>query len=501
MRDGLSMHDCSEMVVACFTFAIILASKSQLEDNVLNSLTEAVSDALTVETVDAGLVCISALMQQKSDQSLSRRVVGRLARVDSVEKRLQVLEQDYHVEGFILAMIQSALLNQRSKGRKERLNLVERLLFADLLEPVQTKPTIALLLKSYNGEGGDPSSTSAGDPGLILLRRLHDSDKFSAQVATGLKEAGLTSTFVGASLLNTIENAETVSSDVDEVSVDSVSQDDLQTRLSLALELVPQRTVDEHSFLSQKSSHLFNPLLEAFTLASQGNKGMRLFLDLALWRTSTKLDEPLFVSFFIRVASGPYSLQMRYAALTSIRDWLLKVGDFDSQAILPYILPQLADPAQRIRKVAAEIVLAQDHALPSASLDGEIAKKWDVFGLHGIRKNDGPPIVLHSKDFSKILQRAVIPALEECVLDSTQIKRATESALKPSSSSKRINDSEVAIELKSTLEKVISIDHSTTHQHTALFCQARSSRSPRKYQECRSNAEAERTDAAAHRLG
>jgi U3 small nucleolar RNA-associated protein 10 len=78
LKDGLSMHNSSEMVIACFTLAIILASKSQVADKVLDSLMEAVAGALKPTTMDAGLVCLSILTPQKSDQlATSKHDYGR----------------------------------------------------------------------------------------------------------------------------------------------------------------------------------------------------------------------------------------------------------------------------------------------------------------------------------------------------------------------------------------------------------------------------------------
>jgi U3 small nucleolar RNA-associated protein 10 len=454
LKDGLSMQNSPEMIIACFTFAIILARKSQLGDKVLDGLMDAVSSALTSQTMDAGIICLSLLAQQKSDQSLKKRVRTRLESADATELRLQRLKPHYHIEPLVLALIQSALSDKRAKSRLGSLNFVERLLFADTVAPTRITATIILLLKSLgSGDGGLASALTEDNVASSLIKRVKDSDLFSAPFAVALRESGFSMSSIANGSPSTIDKAEIPLAGCNDMDVDSEARHDAEHALSRVLEEVSPHVADEQSFLSSSSSTLFNTLVKAFVLASQKSGGIALFLDLPLWRISMDMNITLFASFFLRVVCGPYSPHLRHAALTRIHTWLLKLSNVDTQAILPYVLPQLADPAQEIRSAAAEVLLAQDQATSSAITGGEAAKILNLHEPLGAQKNDQSPTILSSKDLSKIIQRAIVPVLEECVLDRAQISRAIQKALKTSSKNQHTRETEPSLELKKYLRR------------------------------------------------
>lgn len=451
--DGLSMRDSSDMVVACLTFAIILASKTQLTDKLLDGLMEAVNGALNSETMDAGLICLSILTQKKSHQSLTGRIVAKLARVNDLEKRLQALNKTYDVETFSLAVVRTVLLNSQAQDQHERIGFVERLLFAELMSPPKFIIAIGSLLTLLTTAGEDASPISVKDSAAEMLRRLTDNDKFSPLIASAMKEAGVDTNAIEVSLQAVIDEREKIPAEVYEMDLDDEPPGEAQSPLFRALQRVPQRTVDEHSFLSPSPSHLFEPLLKAFILAAQSTEGIHSFSKIPLWTSSTDLGQPLFASFFIRVFCGPYPVQVRHAALSVVGEWLSKLSDFDSQAILPYLLPQLADPTKRIREAASEVLLAIAYAFPSAIVDGETFKQWGVEDLYGSGKDEIILTFLSTKDVSKIFQRALLPTLEECILDSTQIKRVVETALGPNLTNTRAHSESPSMKLKKYLRQ------------------------------------------------
>ncbi len=433
LKDGSSMHEIPEMMVACFTFAILLASKSQLADNVSDSLMEAVAGSLKNETMDAGLICLSIITQHKSDQSLSRRVITKLSKISDLEKRLQAFNKAYDTEGFTFTIVQSALSDIGAKGQKERLDLVERLLLAELMDSERMIRSIASLMVLLKSASQNVDSTCFRDTLADLLRRLSDADRLSSLVPHAMQQSGIDPAALENNLEIVVEDPHRVSPEDDEMEVDFDTPIKAPSPLVRAFKHVPQRTVEEHSFLSHVPSHLFRPLLEAFTLAVQSKEGLETFRELPLWESCRDTEEPLFASFFVRVFSGPYSLQVRNAALGAIKDFLSQLSDFDPQAILPYVLVQLADPAQSIRRAASEVLLAMEHALPSALVDGETFKQWGAKDLYGSGKTERSVSFQPTKDVSKILQRAILPFLEECILDPTVIKSVLKGALKPSS--------------------------------------------------------------------
>lgn len=452
LRDGLSMHESPDIIVACFTLAIILASKSQLADVVLDGLMEAVTGAIRTEIIDAGLICLSILTQQKSDQSVPKKVFSKLFNIDNLERQMRELNTSYDMGTFALALIRSAMTDMQETYQKERLDFVEQLLFVEIMDEPKMVSAIGTLLEVLGRtDEGRSSSVRAGS--ADILRRLNDTDKFSSLVANAVKESNLDRATAEASLDSVIEETENVVAEVDEMDIDSDAPKEAENSLTRILEHIPRRTVDEHSFLAHSPSHLFELLLGAFTKVTQNEKGLQAYLELPLWKSSVEPDEPLFASFFIRVFSGPYSVQVRHAALIAVKNWLNKVSNFDGQAILPYAILQLADPVQRIRRAASEVLLALDRALPSASVDGETFKQWGSSELYGCGKDDRGVIFLPTKDVSKITSRAILPILEESVLDPSYIRKALENSLKSSSNNERGTGKEKSKDMKKYLRQ------------------------------------------------
>ena len=327
LKDGLSMHGCSEIIIACYTIAIILVNKSLVADRLVDSLIEAVVGTLRTETMDAGLICLSILTQKKSDQSVNWKIIAKLADINDLEERLHVLNKVYGIGPFTLTMIQSAFSSMQASKQSEKLDYVERLLFAELMDPPRTILAIGSLLELLKSANQGAVLDSLRDSVVDLLRRLNDSDTFSSLIALAVREVGLNPAALEANLQSMIQPPEIIPPVIDEMDVDVEPPVGAQSSLNRALQNVPQHTVEEHSFLSNSPSHLFKPLLEAFKLAARSEEGMKSFLELPLWKSSRDLDEPLFASFFIRVFSGPYSAQVRQAALKTVEAWLSKHSD------------------------------------------------------------------------------------------------------------------------------------------------------------------------------
>ena len=76
-----------------------------------------------------------------------------------------------------------------------------------------------------------------------------------------------------------------------------------------------------------------------------------------------------------------------------------------------------------------------------------------MYELYAPGKDDQSLNFLPTKDVSKILQKAVLPALEECVLDPTQVKRALETVLKSRPNNNRAQGNTLSIELKKYLKQ------------------------------------------------
>src|SRR5699024_496419 len=102
--------------------------------------------------------------------------------------------------------------------------------------------------------------------------------------------------------------------------------------------------------------------------------------------------------------------------------------DLDLQVLLPFLLVTLSDPSERMRRESSGVLAI----LGNLYKKGQSAKPWAVNTWYGQDKSSKVSW-LSCRDAQKIFARALLPALEEYVLDQGHIAKALETTLRASS--------------------------------------------------------------------
>jgi U3 small nucleolar RNA-associated protein 10 len=454
LNDGLSIRGVPELTLACYTLSIVLASKGNLADNVLDSLMDAVADTTSAESPTAALFCIYILCRHRSQWGVPKRSFTRIMRIVDVGLLLAQMAEHYELDEFVLALHKRSLLRFKENDFARRIAFSETLI---RLQPLSENTRIQALTFTVERIGNiicdDPVNRVAKVHLLDMFRRLNGSEDFQEAIGKAILKSGMDSSKLETDLQMLVK-ATAGEEPQEETSMDIKPDVDFSRTdiLGDLLSHIPLRTVDERSFLHHGPSHLFESLKDAFLTISQHKDGIQRFQSLPIWQGASDMTEPLFVSFLLCIAFGPFPGSARRSAIESGRLFFrspeLKV---DGQALLPYATAMLADPDVRVRKETANLLLALDDVMPKDLVEGESGQRWGATDLYCPGSQYHKLGWLPSQDASKILRRVYLPVLEECVLDPTQIARALERALKGSSSSTRVNAKTESTDLKKPL--------------------------------------------------
>ena len=465
LDDGFAVRDCPELTMACYTIAIVLAGSADLSDTILDGLMEAVVHTILYGEMDAKqvMICLTILVSRKQDVSVSRGVLAVVMKAEHIGSLLHEVNDRYPATVLATALIRASLTGMKPKNYAARTIFLESLLRtgSTFAPHAAVRGWVELLVQKVQTLDSADAAFSAVRARLIeSLQQLNESDNYAPIFAelAGQAADGATTDLenILGSTLPRIEAPAATDGDVMDIDVPEVVNDPAHT----ALAALPERTADTHSFLAVFDPTLGSQLADAFGLSCRHATTLQEFESLAIWQTQTQ-GSPLFVTFLLRIACGPRIAQHRAAALKMVAKSIQSQVDLDAQAILPYVLVCLADPAQNVRKAAAELVLAVEKAAPKSLVQGEDCRQ---FGKDDLYQHDALDKVswISSNQLTKLVRQALMPVLEECVLDESHISKALQSALNGSSTPGRLSSQTESIELKKALRHSL-FDLITSH--------------------------------------
>ncbi|KAL4749031.1 U3 small nucleolar RNA-associated protein 10, partial [Aspergillus terricola var. indicus] len=424
LNDGLAMKDVSELVIGCYMVCVVLAQKAELQDRVLDGLMEAVTGSWTEETMSSGLICIAALAQQKPEPMLPKRVFKAVLRLNDPLKQLANISTEYKTSQLLLGLVAGCVDSLSTQKDSARLELLTSMFKSQLLNDADTAKAMVLVLQAASAVGGTISldtQTHLAD----LIQHFSRSNSLQSVFQKVIEESSIDLSVLEHNLQTVIESAP-VSKAIEDVEMDDADKNETATDgYELALESLAKESSFRTSFLAAQSIPVFDKLVQAFALSAGSQERVSSFVELPVLCKANATTSPQFLSFFVRVFTGPYPAGVKTAALKTISSIVSSStwSDVDVQGLLPFMLIALSDPSERVRSGAVDTL---------ANIGKVVDKKkkagvWARDSLYG-KPMDIP--WLSSSDFQKVLERVVLPELEECRSDGEHIGRALENALR-----------------------------------------------------------------------
>ena len=464
LNEGLAMKKIPELHIGCYMLLSTMASKGGLEDKLVNVMMEAVVLGWTSSTFMPGLVCLSILAQHRAAKQITKRLTKELLKVPGLSELLIEISQQRRIDRLANGIC-LALINRLSKnGDASVLSIVEPVVKYGLLNEAQTSVVVkSLLLAAYQLDDSVDTDGSArnrlaksltflselpGNTGSIVRGAMDDTsvdmDELELKLQAVIRPKDLPAPAP--------EDSEMQDADQN----DSVKQSEFEGLFSV----LPTRTVDETSFLSHSKSHIYHQLCQAFLVSVARTEDIERFENAPILQRDDAVTATLHFSFFMRVWSSPYPVLARVAALQAVTRRLQSVEKLtvDFQALIPYVVVALGDSSGKVRRAAADLIVAMEKLYP---VDGDLKKhqvkmgQWAVDDLYGKGKEKKDLHWLSTDHAVRFLRDILMPTLEECVLDKGHVDSVLENTLNSPKSSSETPKGRDSVRLSQTLRASI----------------------------------------------
>jgi U3 small nucleolar RNA-associated protein 10 len=434
LSEGLAMKRIPELRIGCYMLLSIMASKGGLDDNVLTAMMEAVVLGWTSDTFVPGLVCLAILAQQRGAKQVTKTLTRELLKVSGLPELLVEISKQRRIDklanGIVLALV--ARLDKR--GDASVLPLIEHIVEHQLLTEAQATVTVkALLLAAYRlNDEIDVAGIARSDLAKTLTHLAENGGKAGESARKAMEDASVDIDELELKLQASVRPKmikATADGDVDMEDADEeTSAAPVDFSVLLAKVGCPEGV--ETSFLSHGEAVGFETLAEAFMVAVADEEKLKQF-DAAM---RTRRDDTLeYATFYARIWCGPYPVLARSAALQQIKQRITEIEghNVDMQALVPYLIVALEDPAAKVRRAAAEAIVATNNTYPADS-DLKKAKKvkqWAHNVIYGENKLSKEVSWLSLESAAKFVREVISPSLEECILDKNHVVVVIEKAL------------------------------------------------------------------------
>ncbi|RMZ18339.1 hypothetical protein D0862_00451 [Hortaea werneckii] len=461
LQSALSIRGAPELFLGTCMIMTILATKASLEDHVLDAMMQAIISAWTKETAEDGLMCVAVMAEEKQQIGLPKPVSQALLKQDGVYETLHSMSQRHRIGKLVSAIVVEAV----RAGAAGEIELAKRLVSDGFVSAQNETFMLDTLLTQLLDAGKEKQGVIEflrgvcdGDERVVVLREL------AQKKGVSLKRhlPGL----VAPSRLELDTSQESANEDeamdIDEEPIDLSDQ-----QLRSLLEALPNLDGELSSFLDPAKDVAFQAYAKVFEAVVFSERGLRQFLASRHLQNSKALKSPLLLSFLARAACSNISVLAKIRALDTATEKLRELSSkskADYRMLLPYVLTALSDESQRVRRVAANLcsVMHMSYGATNEKIGSNLIA-WGLGSLYGSvtsKLHD-----LSSADAYKFLTSAVIPVLDDCVLDGAHVSRALADSLKGAHSPGSQRASAPGAELKTSLRSEVCsflASHATT---------------------------------------
>ncbi|OJD24658.1 hypothetical protein ACJ73_03978 [Blastomyces percursus] len=439
LHSGFGLTKVPELIIGCYMLCVVIAKKTLLEDTVLDGLLDAVAGTWTQETRLAAMTCLCVLAQHKSSQELPGNVVKSIIRFENSLDLISELRARSSVTGLLLGLIHGCTKDIAEQKDLAPLKFVNNILQRDILEPEALIQAMVIVLRAANdvqksGRMVEESRTILSE----IIQHFTGSESLAPLLRNAIRESSIDINALEMGLETVLESNQNPMTIEDVEMEDVADTGEKEDLFAKSLEAIPKST-KQASFLEGPHSAVYGQLAHAFVLATGNTEKQLQFIDLPILNRCSALQDTLYLSFLLRFCSSPYSPASRAAALQLMADYLTENASscIDMQAILPYIISALCDPSERVRREAASLLAAFERSCAKIKREDEHKpqRSWGYNTLYGKTERSKSLRWLSPRDVYRVTHRALLPVLEEYVLDPVQIRNVVESAIRGTSAS------------------------------------------------------------------
>ncbi|WPH03565.1 Hypothetical protein R9X50_00644600 [Acrodontium crateriforme] len=430
LQSALSIKDVPELYLGSCMIMTILATKAALEDKVLDAMMESVAIGWAEQTIEDGLICLSVMAEEKEQIQQPRAVTRALLRLEEPSRMLDELSDRHRTDKLILATCLGAL-TAASKSSTSGLEFAKAVIDRQLLsEPylIALAEDVLLRIKAMS----DSDEHAATRDSLITgLSELMADESMAVAIRKAANDSNIDLSQLSAQLAIEPAHSDVAMRDGDDdgdesdaIALDDMTESDKQ-KVDGVISLLEETDSKRASFFDIENHQAVIDMNTSFHSLASAEQPFRQFLEIDAPCKESAMDTPTFLSSLatVWVGRGFAPVQARSRALEAAAQVLRKSDrtKIDFQALLPYVVVGLADSSQRVRKSAAALLLE------FVTKSGTGSKIWCKDSIYN--SNSGKLFWLSSIDGQALLESAILPVLEDCVLDGSHILQSLTNAL------------------------------------------------------------------------
>lgn len=443
-----------ELYLGSCMIMTILACKASLSEKVLNAMMEAVAGGWTEQTVEDGLTCLAVLAEEKQQLHLPRKVTRAILHQDNALELLHRIGQKCRADRLLVGIAQGAIADIVDKRDPRAAQMLTALLDAGVLPRGHTVLVLEATMKAIVELPAVKHAENGRKELLLALGDFGNNEGASQLIELAAKKAQLDLAQLDANLALQLEAApeSEEESDEDAKMLDSSAPSDP----SLDLTELPKLPSKDSSFLDISNQQLFNSYLAAFQQALPSDQDLAALLDLHSLQRSTCKQRPAVLTFFARAWTSSVPNSARLKALHITRGLLeeIKKGEhsIDMQALVPYLIAGLADPVKSIRSAAASTCLALSGLYQNKSGKGKATGNVEVWSKDIFYGTDSSKIQrLSLADAQRFMSEALLPILEDCVVDANYIVQTLADSINATSANPHSDRKELKASIRTSV--------------------------------------------------
>jgi U3 small nucleolar RNA-associated protein 10 len=430
LSTAFTMKKVSELIVGCYMICVVLAQKALLSNQVIDGLMESIVGSWTEDTKNSGLICLSFLAQQKATVGISKKVFKSMLRLENPISQLSEVATQCPTSNFLLGIV-AGCLNDLDKQDNAHLLLLSSIFERNMLGENEIGKAMSMVLEAASSSDETRGMSMDAQTQLAeLVQAFNRSEALRPIFQKTLTSSSFNIPALEHNLQTVVEAPVAAAAIEDVEMADADEQPDVDA-FTPALESLTREPLYPSSFLCKQSIIEFDNLVRVFALAVESEEKVELFTNLPILGKSQATKAPQFLSFFIRVVAGHYPIGTKIGALNVVSSVLTSAPvDFDPQALLPFLFVALSDASERIRRETSGVLAIIGSLYKNNLKASDSSKPWAHDTIYGQGKQSSGVAWLSAKDSQKVLERALLPGLEESILDSNHVSRAVEATLR-----------------------------------------------------------------------
>ncbi|KAJ9131685.1 U3 small nucleolar RNA-associated protein 10 [Pleurostoma richardsiae] len=435
LGDSLVMKKVPGLQIASYMIVAVLASKGDLDDIALSAFMDQLVLGWTSESVRPGLVCLSILAQYRSAKQLSGKVTRALLKIEGLPQLLMEMGKEHRVDKLANGLALALIDRLSKKGDTRGLATIESIMLGQILPEKQVIVIFKSLLVAAHklNEENDPEGRARRELGHILVRLSQASGESGEIFRKVIEDTSFDLDELELRLDTAIRPLKALEAPQEDVTM-ADAQNGTETRedVDSAVARLSKTAHSVPSCLSREADTLFEEVCQLFFSVASHEEALAKFDEAPLLHRTAAPSDYFYLTFYMRVWSGPYPVLARVKSLELAKS-RLKQDDFssvDMQAILPYCIAALGDPAKRVRRAAADLITVVHSQRPEKQPKGKA-----IWGSGKLYQKSDDLKWLTPEAARSLLDTILLPALEEAMLHEDHISAVIKSSLESSSKS------------------------------------------------------------------